>query len=81
MDLTKTLAGLYVEKGKVELAIAACEDLFSARGGSLPVIPKVERRGRKSMGGEERKQVSKRMKRYWAKRRAEREANDAALTN
>jgi len=70
MNLTETLAGLYAEKEKLELAIAACVDLFNFRGESITgVIKEPSRRGRKSMGSKERGEVSLRMKRYWASRR------------
>lgn len=66
MDLTEIIRTLYAEKAKVEDSIAALEALGTGhRAGPLPV----RRRGRKSMGEEERQQVSERMKKYWASRR------------
>ena len=62
MDLTEIIRTLYVEKAKVEDSIAALEALESGTNGSRPA----RRRGRKSMGTEERQQVSERMKKYWA---------------
>jgi hypothetical protein len=51
------------------VAIAAMEDLArSLCGKPIPgQLPR--RRGRKSMNAEERLEVSRRMKRYWSKRR------------
>ncbi len=66
MDLTEIIRNLYTEKAKVEDSIAALEALESTHSG---VVSSVRRRGRKSMGAEERQQVSERMKRYWASRR------------
>jgi hypothetical protein len=54
---------LYAEKERVEKAIAALEQL-QANSSDTAVKPK--RPGRKSMGEEERRKVSARMKRFWA---------------
>jgi hypothetical protein len=66
MDLTEIIRNLYSEKTKVENSIAALEALDPTHkaGARSP-----SRRGRKSMGDEERQQVSERMKKYWASRR------------
>jgi hypothetical protein len=71
MDVEKALRELYEEKKRLDRAIAALEagmDTAAGRTGG--------RRGRRSMGADERKEVSKRMARYWAQRRA-RERNDS----
>jgi hypothetical protein len=70
MDVTKIIQLLYGQKEKLDQAIAALEEMHRARSLS-PQTSRLrgKRRGRKSMGAEERKEVSKRMKRYWAKRR------------
>jgi hypothetical protein len=60
MDLKEILTQLYAERGLLDEAILQLEAL--AKGST-------SRRGRKSMGIEERRQVSDRMRRYWAKRR------------
>jgi len=71
MDLFKAIAELQVEKEKLDRVIASMEELQhsksgqSAPGGRSP-------RGRKSMGAQERLDVSARMKRYWASRRQSR---------
>jgi len=66
MDLGETIEGLRAELKRVEAAIASLESI--AVGGETRA-PR-SRRGRKSMGEAERRDVSERMKRYWASRRA-----------
>ena len=70
MDLQAIINALRSDLEKLDRAIAAFEQL---QGGLVDLIPKSPRRGRKSMGQVERKAVSQRMKRYWAKRRKEKE--------
>lgn len=66
MDFQDTIDQLVRRLREVELAIAELEHLQNGIGGN-----KVDnrKRGRKSMGHEERLRVSDRMKRYWAGRR------------
>jgi len=62
MDVYKALRDLYEEKKRLDALIASLEKkerAFSAR-----------RRGRRSMGPDERKAVSARMAAYWAAKRA-----------
>ena len=69
MDLYKALQDLYAERDKLERAISSLEEL-QRTGGTLPgALPSGKRRGRKSMSPEERIEVSKRMRKYWAARR------------
>jgi hypothetical protein len=71
MDLYKAIQDLYAEKEKLERVIASLEEL-QRNVGDAPVVAKIAgRRGRKSMGSKERREVSERMKRYWAGRREE----------
>lgn len=74
MDLRTTIRELYEEKQRIEDAIASLEELLGAKGRPGAQAPdehkRQERRGRKNMSAEERREVSSRMKRYWAKRRA-----------
>ncbi len=73
MDLAKTIQELYAQKRHIDRAIAALEELHRS-GGSGPEVQtllKKGRRGRTFMGPEERREVSKRMKAYWAARRNE----------
>ena len=69
MDLRKTIQDLYAEKEKLEQVIASLEELQrnATPVGRLHAAGK--RRGRKSMGAQERLDVSERMKKYWAAQR------------
>jgi seryl-tRNA synthetase len=69
MDLHKTIQDLYAEKEKLERVIASLEELQRAADANSQVMGRSKRRGRKSMGAEERQEVSERMKKYWAGRR------------
>jgi hypothetical protein len=69
MDLRKTIQDLYAEKEKLERVIASLEELQRAADANSHVMGRAKRRGRKSMGSEERQEVSERMKKYWASRR------------
>ena len=69
MDLNKTIQDLYAEKEKLERVIASLEELQRAAAANSHVMGRSKRRGRKSMGSEERQEVSERMKKYWAERR------------
>jgi hypothetical protein len=67
MDLNQTIRELYAEKEKLERVIAQLEAL---QRDSLPIsFPQGKRRGRKGMNATERREVSERMKEYWANRR------------
>jgi hypothetical protein len=69
MDLYKVIQDLYAEKEKLERVIASLEELQKT-GTPLPALTHARsRRGRKSMGSRERKEVSERMKKYWESRR------------
>ena len=68
MDLYKAIQELYAEKEKLERVIASLEELQRS-GGTLPPPATAGRRGRKSMNARERREVSERMKKYWAARR------------
>jgi hypothetical protein len=69
MDLHKTIQDLYAEKEKLERVIASLEELQRAADANSHVMGRSNRRGRKSMGSQERQEVSERMKKYWASRR------------
>jgi hypothetical protein len=69
MDLTEIIIGLREECVRLELVIARLEFLAGLSAG---VLAKRSTRGRKSMGEAERREVSERMKRYWAERRKRR---------
>ena len=63
MDLTNIIEDLRREKEKLERAIASLEELQAP---ITDAVPQQRRRGRKSMSPQERREVSARMKRYWA---------------
>ena len=67
MDLSKALEQLYAEKEKLEKSKALLEGLLEPETESPVKIQK--RRGRRDMGIDERRQVSIRMRAYWASRR------------
>jgi hypothetical protein len=69
MELSKAIRELYAEKQKLEQAIALLEALQNGAGFASRNMKEQKRRGRKMMGPEERKQVSARMRAYWAGRR------------
>ena len=67
LNLDPAIRFLRAEVDKLDRVIASLEKLVSDPVSS--VAEPLKRRGRKSMGPEERAQVSLRMKKYWAKRR------------
>ena len=70
MNLKKAIQDLYAEREIIERAITAIEE-WQRIAAMIPILPSGRsRRGRKSMGAEERQEVSERMKKYWASRRA-----------
>ena len=69
MDLTVVLDRLKAEKEALERAISEIERVVSSRSDPADLLKARNRRGRKSMGKEERGQVSLRVKAYWAQRR------------
>jgi hypothetical protein len=69
MDLDGTIQVLYREKERLEQVIASLEE-WQRSAGEIPApTERVQRRGRKFMDPQERQEVSKRMKKYWAARR------------
>ncbi len=68
MDLYKAIRQLYEERARLDRVIASLEELQKAAGEDSEGEP-AKRRGRKAMSEEERRQVSERMKQYWADRR------------
>jgi hypothetical protein len=72
MDLDKIIRKLYEERAKLDEIIRTLEQLHR----SGPVVKSEvakKRRGRKFMNEEDRKEVSERMKKYWAARRGKEE--------
>ena len=70
MDLSKIIGELLRDKEKLERVIASLEGLQALKVDEN--LPLRKRRGRKSMSPEERREVSTRMKKYWANRLAAR---------
>ena len=66
MDLYRIIHELHVEKQRLDHAIVFLEELQRADIAEA----KENRRGRKPMNAVARRQVSERMKKYWAERRA-----------
>ncbi len=68
MDLYKAIRQLYEERARLDRVIASLEELQRAAEADSEEAT-AKRRGRKAMSEEERRQVSERMKQYWADRR------------
>jgi hypothetical protein len=66
MDLYRIIQELVQERNRIQRII---DSLENAGTGKRPPVPR-KRRGRKTMDRAAREEVSERMKRYWAKRRA-----------
>lgn len=64
MDLRETIRGLRAERERIDEVIAHLEALYQTDDGTTPTH--THRRGRKFMGAAERREVSERMKKYWA---------------
>jgi hypothetical protein len=69
VDLKETIRRLRVDLELIETAIASLEAAQAAHSGPAQT-KRISTRGRKSMGATEREDVSARMKKYWASRRA-----------
>lgn len=69
MELYRIIRELLQERDRLQRIIESLEEVQPP--GKDPVRPNGKRRGRKSMDRAAREEVSERMKRYWAKRRAE----------
>jgi hypothetical protein len=66
VDLIRIIEQFYAERDRVHQAIVTLEQFQQERNATVPAPRK---RGRKSMGTEERKVVAERMKTYWARKR------------
>jgi len=73
MDLYKIIGDLVEERNRIARIIESLEEAVGTREA---VIPR-KRRGRKSMDADARREVSERMRRYWAQRRGEEEIQKA----
>jgi hypothetical protein len=72
MDLDKVIAKLQSERAKLDEIIASLEQLRRS-GADVPKEVVKKRRGRKFMNEEDRREVSERMRKYWAARRKQKE--------
>ncbi|MCU1274023.1 MAG: hypothetical protein JWO48_1454 [Bryobacterales bacterium] len=68
MNINKAIRELYVEKKRLDNVIASLEEMQQTAALVNAAVSE-KKRGRKSMDGQARRQVSERMKRYWAERR------------
>jgi hypothetical protein len=75
MDLYRIISDLVEERNRVQRIIESLEAM-DGKPGKPPVRPAAPR-GRRSMDHEARRQVSERMKLYWARRRGEVTENNA----
>jgi hypothetical protein len=66
MDFSRTIELLRREKEKLERAIALLEELQSAVPENTREKPRM---GRRFIGDDERREISERMRKYWADRR------------
>jgi hypothetical protein len=74
MDLYRIIRELVLERDRLQRIIDSLEEMKS--NGKPPARAEgAKRRGRKSMDLAAREEVSERMKRYWAQRKAEQRAN------
>jgi hypothetical protein len=78
VELRAALTKLALEKRRIERQTAAIQEALRAvngtgrrqRSSSAKVVARGAKRGRRRMSAAERKAVGRRMKAYWAKRRA-----------
>lgn len=77
MDLYRVIRSLYDEKKRLDRLIESLEQAKAREHLGQNRFRKT-RRGRKQMSPEERREVSERMRKYWAARRAEAEAAEEA---
>jgi hypothetical protein len=72
MDLYRIIRELMLERDRLQKIIDSLEEMKP--DGRAGIRADVKRRGRKSMDLAAREEVSERMKRYWAGRKAQRSA-------
>jgi hypothetical protein len=81
MDLQNIIRGLLAEKNRLEAVIASLEALEKAKVAVEEEGTLRKRRGRISMGIEERHRVSERMRNYWENHRQARGVDRPLLTS
>ena len=78
MNINKTIRELVEEKKRLDRVIGTLEEM--QRTGPVEVAALTQKkRGRKSMDGQARLQVSERMKRYWETRRKQENPVESGL--
>lgn len=77
MDLYRIIDDLVAERNRVQKIIESLELMAVPPDEAAPRSP-TKKRGRKSMDGAARKEVSERMKLYWARRRGDEQKENAA---
>jgi len=73
MDVYRIIRELVLERDRLQRIIDSLEEMRP--NGRAQALPEGKRRGRKSMDLAAREEVSERMKRYWAQRKAARGAH------
>ena len=69
MNINRVIRDLYEEKKRLDHVIASLEEVQKTAVAKQDQTPR-KKRGRKSMDDQARQEVSERMKKYWAARRA-----------
>ena len=72
MNINQVIRDLYEEKKRLDQVIASLEEVQRTAAAKQDQSPR-KKRGRKSMDDNARQEVSERMKKYWATRRAGRD--------
>ena len=72
MNINQVIRDLYEEKKRLDHVIASLEEVQRTAAAKQDQSPR-KKRGRKSMDDHARQEVSERMKKYWAARRAGRD--------
>ncbi len=79
MDLYRTIRDLLDERKRLDALIARMEGVQRKQALREPQVKK--RRGRKGMDEDQRKEVSERMRKYWAGRRVMAAGKDALCSD
>lgn len=78
MNINRTIRELIEEKKRLDRVIGTLEEM--QRTGPVEVTAlSQKKRGRKSMDGQARQEVSERMKRYWQSRRKQENSVDPGM--
>jgi len=77
MDLYRIIRELVLERDRLQRIIDSLEEMKQSPPAARTEV--IRRRGRKSMDRAARDEVSQRMKKYWAQRKAERSGSAQSL--